>query len=72
MVNGKMMNEYDIKYLEEKLGSISEFGIAYWDEAHQDCRTTELGGGLGTTTNRQFARDKNGSYDPDGTFAREY
>ena len=72
MVNGKMMKEYDIKYLEEKLGSISEFGIANWDEAHHDCRTAELGGRLGTTTNRQFAHDKNGNYDPDATFAGEY
>ena len=72
MVNGKMVKECDIKYLEKKLGSISEFGIVHWDEAHQDCHTTKLGGGLGTTTNRQFAYDKNRNYDPDGTFACEY
>ena len=72
MLNGKMMKEYDTKYLGEKLGSISEFGIEYRDEAHQGCGTTELGGGPGTTSNRQFARDKNRNYSPDGTFAREY
>ena len=52
-------------YNMQDLDPISGFGIAFWDKAHQDCYTAEVGA---STTRLQFARNKKGEYDPDDNF----
>jgi len=51
----------------EHMTPVYKEGLVYFDEAHQYCRTTELGNL--DTTNVQFPRDANGNYDPNGTYA---
>ena len=44
---------------------IHEGAVVWWDEAHQDCRTHELGVG---DVNVQYPRNNKGVYDENGTY----
>ena len=61
--DGNLPKGYDMAHMTP----IYKEGVVYWDEAHQYCRTTELGDLQ--SSNTQFPRDEHGNYDPNGTYA---
>lgn len=60
--DGNLPKGYDMAHMTP----IYKEGVVYWDEAHQYCRTTELGDLQ--SSNTQFPRDEHGNYDPNGTY----